>query len=192
MEATSENSNHYRIKIILTAFLLLFGLTSCGGFKAFQKPFEEEGSLVFGYIDTKDAPSDFRWITMKQINPDTPTGKYGFFVEKDLFYRTYVPNGLFKFHEFGGYSYRMGGIDLTYAFPLQGKQEIDPVIKKQGIHYVGSYKYVKEKAPLLELRYSLKRINKPSEIELLRRILQKKTHPSWKNRIEQRIKEINQ
>ncbi len=175
----------------ITVLVILAGvLAGCSGFRPFQKPFHEEHSLVFGYMDMSDAPSSFRWITMKNINPGANTGEYGFFVEDGMFYRTYVPSGRFKFHKFGGYSFSMGGRELTYAFPRQGKQEIDPVIRKRGVHYVGSYKYVKEKAPFLELRFSLKRIKKPDERELLTRLLRKKLHPSWKQIIEKRLREI--
>jgi hypothetical protein len=167
----------------------LAGLASCSTSQPFREPFPAEASLVFGYIDMRDAPSDLRWINMKRIRPLADRAYYGFNIERGFFYRTAVPEGLYKFHEFGGHSFRLGGIDTTFAFPTQGKHEMDPVIKAPGIYYVGSYKYVKQEAPMLELRYKLVRVNEPGEGELLRRLLSRPMHPTWKQRIEQRLKE---
>lgn len=174
---------------IVIALVILIVTSSCGGgFKSFHAPFEEESSLVFGYIDMEEAYSDFRWINMKRIKPRTDKPFYGFFVQNGLFYRTYVPEGLYKFDEFGGHSYRLG--NMTYAFPQQGKHEMDPVIKVPGIYYLGSYKYKKLKAPLLEVKYSLVRTDSPGEKELLERLLALAVHPSWKEKIERRLKEV--
>jgi hypothetical protein len=183
-----------RITGILFAITVLALLTtSCGGrggYKNFQESFTEESSLVFGYIDMADAPSDIRWVDMKRIRPETQTPYYPMRVEKGMFYRTYVPEGLYKFDTFGGYSFRLGGNNLTYAFARQGKQEIDPVIKEPGIYFVGSYKYQRLDASPYSKRYRLVRVNQPTEAELLRRLLEKAGHPSWKEKIEQRLKEI--
>lgn len=165
-------------------------VASCGGGGKFlQASFNDESSLVFGYIDMADAPSDLRWIQMKRIRPETKTPYYPLRVQKGLIYRSYVPNGLYKFDKFGGYSFRLGGIEMTYAFP-QGKQEIDPVIKDPGIYYLGTYKYQKLDAPAFEIRYRLVRVAQPTEEKLLRQLLDKAVHPSWKEKIEQRLKEM--
>ena len=176
--------------LLLTATLSILVSSCAGGDKFLHAPFADESSLVFGYIDMTDAPSDIRWIQMKKIRSESKTPYYSMRVEKGMIYRAYVPDGLYKFDKFGGYSFRLGGIEMTYAFPSQGKQEIDPVIKGPGIYYVGAYKYQKLDAPALEIRYRLVRVNQPTEEELLRRLLDKAVHPSWKERIEQRLKEI--
>ena len=168
---------------------LLVGLASCSSVQPFQEPFSDESSLVFGYLDMGGAPSDLRWINMKRIRPLGDRNYYGFNVELGMIYRTHVPEGLYKFHEFGGYSFRLGGIDTTYAFPTQGKHDMDPVIKAPGIYYLGSYKYVKQEAPALEIRYTLVKVKEPTEGELLRRLLSRPMHPTWKQKIEQRLKE---
>ncbi|MDT8317060.1 MAG: hypothetical protein RQ824_03580 [bacterium] len=149
-------------------------------------------NLLFSAISIyiKEAPSDFRFITAKRIKPKSETPYFGFFIKDGLFYRTYLPDGLYRFTEFGGFSWRLGGVDVTYQFPTQGKQPWDPLIKVPGIYFIGSYKYVKKDKSLLDISYDLVRIKNPSEKELLQRLLKLAVHPSWKDKIEKRIKEI--
>lgn len=177
------------IRLLLVAILLL-STVACSTWKPFRGSFEEEKSLIFGYIDMSDAPSNFKWLNAKRIKPTSDTPYYGFFVDHGLFYRTYIPEGVYKLQDFGGFSWRYGGTEVAYNFPTQGKNVWDPLIKVPGIYYLGSYKYKKAKSSFMNAKYDLVQIKSPGEKELLQRLLKLAVHPTWKNKIEKRIKEI--
>jgi hypothetical protein len=68
---------------------------------------------------------------------------------------------------------------------------MDRVISGTGLYYVGSYKFKKMKAGFFEQgKFDLERVNKPSEKELLTKLLEKAEHPTWKAAIQKRIGEL--
>lgn len=158
--------------------------------KAFTKSVQEEESLVFGHLDMTDAPSRFDWIVVKRLKPLTDKPYYNFAIDGGLFFRTHTPPGTYKFDNFGGYSF-MRQANITYGFPQQGKGEMDRVIPKTGIYFVGAYKYVKIKTGVFERdKFQIVRSDTPTEKELLRKLLDKAEHSSWKAALNKRIAEI--
>lgn len=191
MTTTSTTALRPGLRTLLMLAALSVFAVACGGnggYRPFQQSYEEETSLVFGYLDLSGAPTDLRWVTMKKVRPETSTPYYPMFVEKGLFFRTHVPEGLYKFVQFGGHSFRMG--NMTYSFAQQGKQAMDPVVNKPGLYYVGSYKYEQVDPWPMTQRFRIARTARPTEAELLQQLLDKAEHPAWKDKIQQRLKEI--
>jgi hypothetical protein len=175
------------------AGLLVFALTlsGCGGgVKAFVKSVEEEESLVFGHLDMDEAPTNLDWVSMKRLRPVSKTPYYSFGIDGSMFYRTHTPPGTYKFESFGGSSV-LRNADYKFKFPDQGKGEMDRVISSTGLYYVGSYKFKRVKTGFFEQgKFSLEKVDKPSEKELLMKLLEKAQHPSWKAVIQKRIGEL--
>jgi len=155
-----------------------------------EKPEEPNLSIVYGYIDMDEAPIKLKWISMKRVKPRTSKPYYNFWTTKGLFYRASVPQGAYKFDSFGGFS-GWKNTDYTFEFPKQGRGELDPTIKKQGIYFVGAYKYKKIKTGLLRAsKYDLVKVASPTEKELLLQLSEYARHPEWKGLIDRRLKEL--
>ena len=80
-----------------------------------------------------------------------------------------------------------------YNFPRQGNQTALR-IDKPGIYFLGSFKYKTEKSGMFEAgKFSMQKVNKPTEAELLKRILDEGSgvkDSAWRDRIQARLKQI--
>lgn len=176
----------------LGGLLILAGLflAGCSSTPELAEPEGEQPSLVFGHIDMSDAPTDLGWVSMKRMRPLTETPYYGFWVVDGTFFVSNTPPGTYKFVNFGGHS-GWKNMNATYSFPGQGKGELDREIQRQGLYYVGSWKYKKIKTGIFQAdKFDLVRVNTPTERELLERILPYAKHDFWKKAIERRVREL--
>lgn len=179
-------SKSFRNAAIVTIALLL---TGCGG-RAFTKSVEEENALVFGYLDMSDGPGKLNSAVIKLVKPTSNKPYYGFNIDDGMFFRTELPSGSYKFTSFGSFR-SFGNTQYTFNLPPQGRSEMDPIINKSGIYYVGSYKYKKVKTGFFEQdKFDLEKVNKPTEKELLIQLLKKAKHPSWEAAIQKRIDQL--
>ncbi len=183
-----------RLRNITSALVLL--LLALGGCSvtpptpSLDKPADENRSLIFGYIDMEDAPSDLFYVDMKRMRPVTDTPYFYFWVVDGLFFRHNTPAGTYKFTQFSG-GKRYGNITHKYDFPAQGKGMLDQTIDKPGIYFVGSYKYREVDTGFFEAgKFELEPTTTPTELELLRRILPYAHDPYWVTMIENRIREL--
>jgi hypothetical protein len=128
-------------------------------------------SLVFGYIDMSDAPTKVKGAWLEQVAPPTDSPYWSMGIEKGLFYNTFIQPGSYQLSSFAGSSFAKGAYE--YKFPRQGQNETRVRIKKPGVYYLGSYKYVKVKkgGMFKRAKFTIERVNEPTEAELLRRIL---------------------
>lgn len=181
----------HHVSHIITLFLLVaFALTGCSVTPKLEKPDGENVSLVFGHIDMDDAPSELGSVVMKRMRPVTKTPYYHFWVVDGTFFRGDVPEGSYKFTSFGGHS-GWKNTSYNYNFPDQGKGELDRRISKPGLHYVGAYKYSEIDTGIFQAdKFNLVAVKKPTELELLERILPYADDAYWKNMIEKRIREL--
>ena len=176
--------------VIVLLALPQSGLAKKGYLK--EKPEEPNLSIVFGYIDMDEAPTKLKRVSMKKVRPRTPKPFYNFWVKKGMFYRASVPLGSYKFSSFGGFS-GLRNADYTFNFPSQGRGEMDPIVDKQGVYFVGSYKYKKVTTGFFRPnQFDIMRIDGPSEKELLVRLLEYAKHPEWARLIRSRLKELEQ
>ena len=164
-------------------------LAACGSSPHLNNaPADNTVSMVYGYIDMEEAPSKLQSVTMKKLKPKSDAPYYHFWVVDGMFFRNNVPPGTYKFTQFGGFS-GWKNTEYTYSFPSQGRGAFDPIIRRPGAYYVGSYKYVKIKKESFfgQDKYNLVPVKSPSEKELLQKMLPYAKHPHWKGMIEKRM-----
>lgn len=182
-------------RVLLPVLIVLLALaTPTHAKKGYLKeePEQPDLSIVFGYFDMEDAPVNVKWVQMKRLRPKTDKPYYGFWVDKGLFYRASVPPGTYKFTSFGGHS-NLKNASYTFDFPDQGRGDMDRVIKKQGVYFVGAYRYnkIKKTGMFRPGKFDLEPANSPTERELLLKLLEYAKHPAWKRLIDQRLKELS-
>lgn len=176
----------YRLLLIS---LMSASLAACGSPKLVAPEGDGE-SLVYGYIDMDEAPTRLDWVSMKRMRPLTKTPYYNFWVVDGVFFRGSVQPGVYKFDQFGGHS-GWKNLNASYAFPSQGKGELDREITQPGLYFVGAYSYKKVKTGFFEAgKFDLVSSNKPTEREILQKILPYAKHEHWKDMIEKRLREM--
>lgn len=128
-------------------------------------------ALVFGYIDMDDAPGDLDWVSLKQYS-EKPT-YYSMGAEDGIFWHIGVEMGSYQVEKFGTNPGFFSRTSYTYNFGTAGKNETARRIKKPGVYYLGSYKYVHEDSGswFKPDKFSMKKLNSPGEKELLIKVL---------------------
>ncbi len=181
--------------LMAAVLLALAACASTGG------PLETEhnnDSLVFGYLDMSQAKGHFEWVQMQQLQPPTDKPYYSCYVEKGLFWHPRVVPGTYKLTKFGGMDglkigtvHLFGSTQYEYGFPRQGKGELDPVIEKPGLYFVGAYKVVVKRGGLFKPdEFDIQKLESPTEKELLQQLLAKSDKGEWRARIEKRLAEL--
>ena len=163
-------------------------LAACGGGRPRQmeEPKNADVSLLYGHIDMNDGPCWVSWFTMKQVLPEVEKPFWNFRVHDGAFYAEYIPLGSFQFSEFGGQDSWPGNTIYTFKFPqqLQGLR-----IEKPGLYYLGSYK-MKDEGSFFTSKYDIDVAEKPTEKEILEKILPYAGGTQWDERIRKRLEEM--
>lgn len=173
------------MKKILVLSLLFLALTGCATdyHATLQEIDRPETSLLFGYMDMSDAPSEMDYFDMK--NFPTYDTAYDFEVEKGLFYNEAIPPGSYQLNEFGGTSSFL----LFFFQTLHRYSFLNPDaqfrITKPDMYYLGSFRYVRDKDT-----FDIVRIKTPTEGDLLQRLLPKVQGTKWENVVLQRLKTL--
>jgi len=180
----------YRISIVIWLFLLGM-LASCADSGPKRSLDDPTNSLVFGYIDMDEAPTQVSSAWVVQVAPPSETPYWSLGVNKGLFYNSYLPPGSYQLSKFGGSGFFAG--EHEYSFPRQGNQTALR-ITKPGIYFLGSFKYRKVDTGIFEQgRFSIEKIKKPTEAELLQRILDENSEirdSAWGNKIRAHLKKL--
>jgi hypothetical protein len=149
-------------------------------------------SLLFGYIDMSEAPTDIQSTWVFRVTPPTERPYWPLSVRKGLFHSSYLPPGTYQVSKFGGSGFFRGNYE--YGFPRQGRNATAVRATKPGIYYMGSYKYKKVKTGIFEQgRFDIQRVNTPTERELLQRLLKEDDDirdSGWADKIRARLKEL--
>lgn len=184
-----------RLALLLAVSTLLL---SCSSSPVFKDPHKENYSLVLAYIDMSDADSEATWMQAKTI---VKRGKeplwysFGFVRGKTLgpiLHNQYIEPGKIKLNAFGGVAtgFFNSGI-YEYNFPAQGKGMATLDIKKPGVYYAGSFKYIPVETGFFEQgKFDIKRTNTPSEKQVLQEFLEHVEEGKWKKMIQARIKRL--
>ena len=179
-----------RIWLVLCSLALAAsaGCASSGHERNINDP---TNSLVFGFVDMDDAPTSISYASIQQVAPPTEEPYWHLSVRKGMFYSVYLPTGSYQLSSFGGSGFFAG--EHRYNFPRQGNQTALR-IDRPGIYFLGSFKYKTEKSGLFEVgKFSMQKVNKPTEAELLKRILDEGSgvkDSAWRDRIQARLKQI--
>lgn len=172
------------------AILPLIFLVGCSSRPVLDKPDGRPSSFVYGHIDMADAPCKLGWVTMKRLKPKNKTPYYSFWIDDGTFFRINIPNGAYKFTEFGGSSGWKNAV-YTFSFPDQGQGKMDRRITREGRYFLGSYKYKKVKTGFWKQgKYDLIKTKGPSEKEILQKILPYAKHPHWIKVINRRLAQL--
>lgn len=180
----------YRILPVIGLFTLglLAGCADSGPKRSMDDP---TNSLVFGYIDMDDAPTQVSSAWIMQVAPPSETPYWSLGVTKGLFYNSYLPPGSYQLSKFSGSGFFAG--EHEYSFPRQGNQTALR-IAKPGIYFLGSFKYKKVDTGMFEQgKFSIENIKKPTEAELLQRILDENSeikNSTWGNKIRAHLKKL--
>ena len=180
--------NRIWLVLALLALSLSAGCASSGHERNINDP---TNSLIFGYVDMDDAPTGISYASVQQVAPPSDAPYWSLIVRKGLFYSEYLPPGSYQLSRFGGSGFWAG--EHAYNFPRQGNQTALR-IEKPGIYFLGSFRYKTEKSGMFEPgKFSMQKVNKPSEAELLKRILDEGSgikDSAWRERIQARLKQI--
>ncbi len=172
--------------LILAATLLL---SACGD-RPFIKPEGNNESMIIGYVDMDDAPGSFNGVYIKKIQPVEKKPYYNFWLDGGMFYRSPVAPGVYKMDTIKSFS-RWTNTIYSFNFPQTGRSEMDVRVTKPGVYYVGSWKYKKVDTGFFERgKFDLTRIQQPTELELLKRVLPEARDPYWIDMINKRIREL--
>lgn len=180
-----------RLFFVLSLMLLVFG---CAGQPVFKDPKDKSVSLVIMYIDMSEAPSNSEWVMSKMVRPKVskPYYRFGFVKDPQIGYinhNQYIKPGIYTFSSFGGNAKNfLANARYNYNFPTQGRGMAVMKIKKQGVYFVGSFKYKKVKTKFFEQKkFEIQRTKSPTEKEVLTKFLGHMEEGKWKTLVQRRL-----
>ncbi len=185
-----------RFRALSTLALIVTVLTGCAGATPID-PEDPNRALVFGYIDMENAPSDLDWVKVRRYKP-MDTNPYRCGVEDGLFWHLGVKPGSYQVEDFGGNGGLLGGTNYRYDFATSGRNPTAVRIREPGIYFLGAYRYVHEEGDRMLVlfsmpdKFSMERIDSPSERELLERLLERMESDGNLNRYHRQIGWIKQ
>ena len=181
----------HRILLATGLLTLSFLLAGCGSSGPVRDINDPTNSLVFGYVDMDEAATSVDAAWMQQIAPPSETPYWSMGVKNGLFYQSRLPPGSYQMSNFYGSGFFAG--ENRYNFPRQGN-ETSMRISKPDIYFIGSFKYRKIKTSIFEQdKFAIEKINKPSEAELLKRILDENNdirESAWGEKIRARLAQL--
>lgn len=161
----------------------VLALGACAGTTPITKADMEkpDASLVCGYLDMSDAPSQLEYFTVKQVLPKSDKPYWIFGVRDGVFCHLALPPGSYQLSEFGGTSglhlgfITLGGSDYKFIFPAQASGFRVP---KPGVHFIGSFKY-KKTGTFFNRKFDIERVNAPSESEVFAKVRERVQGTKW-------------
>ncbi|HEX7968721.1 MAG TPA: hypothetical protein VF502_10915 [Stellaceae bacterium] len=157
-----------RIASLFAGLLTLF-VAGCGTSERID-PRDPSLSLVYGYIDMKDAPSSLGWVHITLYDGKN-TGYYTA-VHSGLFLHVGVKPGPYQVDRFGRDARFLSNTNYSYEFGTRGRNETATRIDKPGVYFMGAYKYVEVPTGWFEQdKFRMERTATPTERELLTKVL---------------------
>ncbi|MDH4128034.1 MAG: hypothetical protein OEV44_04735 [Spirochaetota bacterium] len=162
-------------KILIGSFILFIIISSCTIVGDSRRDGEDVDmkdpslSIVLGYIDMSDAPSEINWLQIRQYRPK-PQRNRNSEIDEKMFYHLGIPKGSFQVAQFGytpKVTFGNTVTTYTYSFTSEGKNPSAIRIKIPGVYYLGSYKY----KPYKHSKYIMEILKTPSEKDLLNTLL---------------------
>ena len=129
-------------------------------------------SVVVGYIDMADAPSDLRWVSIKGYGNSDHRYRAG--AENGLFFHVGVEPGSYQVDRFGGLRslVPLFGDPYEYEWGTQGRNPTAVRIERAGVYFLGAHRYTRQSTGFLEPgRFTMQPLSSPSEREALQRLL---------------------
>lgn len=194
-KAASPRGARPAVALVLGVLAVLAALAGCAGgavqteavdaANRIDPPAFTQQSLVYGYLDMSDAPTDLGWMDFEQLEPPTDTPYYHMRIHDGVFYMEKFRPGVFVLSGFGGT--RWNGKQLAYSLP-RSSPAVRVEIHQPGLAYVGAYRYrAVESNGHRTGRFEIDRIDDPDEAGVLRRILPFAAGTPWEARIRERM-----
>lgn len=131
-------------------------------------PNDTTRSIIFGYIDMADAPTNVSSVRLKVY--DGKDLGYTVPAYKGLFYHLGVKPGPYQVDTFSGSGFFAG--DVVYDFGGKGRNATATIVREPGIYFMGAHKYTKVKTGFFEQgKFDMKKVSNPTEKELLTGVL---------------------
>ena len=188
---------------LLGAVLILAGCAY--GFSDHKKlgaqpdpPASANMSFVFGYIDMDDADPSLDWATFQQLAPVAKEPDIPLRAKEGIFYLENVAPGSYQMYDFGGRGggfFAKGRLWASYpvSFPVPRQSgHLRVKVDKPGIYYLGAYKYVSVSGNRLTTNYvyDLEPLKKPTEKEVLERLLPMVQGTQWEARLKEHLRKF--
>lgn len=147
-------------------------LAGCAMSRKPVDPAADDLSVVFGFIDMRDAPSNLVWVSLKGYGPGAPSYRAG--VEDGLFFHVGVKPGAYQVDRFGGDRSLIPifGEPYEYEWGTQGRNRTAIKVDRADAFFMGSYRYVRQPSGLFDpARFDMQPIAAPTEREALQKVL---------------------
>lgn len=148
------------------------GLTGCASSGQSVDAAADDFSVVAGYIDMADAPSDLRWVSIKGYGTSDRWYRAG--VRDGLFFHLGVKPGSYQVDRFGGVRslIPLFGDPYEYEWGTQGRNRTAVRIDSPGVFFLGSHRYTRQATGFFEAgKFLMQPMSSPTEREVLQRLL---------------------
>ncbi len=179
--------------------VLALTLTACGA-PHVREMSDPATTLVFGYISQSDKPMDYGWVQLKHTDSRGNVTYYTTSAYDGMFYAENLPLGKYSIHRFGQGTMRpmgnsptlAGGSGSMWILGDEGGAGTATVVKKPGVHYMGSFKYtyVEPKTFFGRGSFAFDRADAPPEKELLQHLLAYTKNTKWEGRVQARADQL--
>ena len=148
------------------------GLAGCATSRDNVDPAAQDLSVVAGYIDMADAPSNVRWVSIKAYGPGADH-HYRTRVVDGVFFHVGVEPGSYQVDRFGGSSGIPGFIGSLheYEWGVRGRNGTAVRIERPAVYFLGSWRYAKQPRSAAGASFDMERLSMPGEREVLARVL---------------------
>lgn len=180
-------------RIILGPLLAVVAvlISGCGGGSLqLQEMEDNDRALVYGFIDMRDAPSDLKWVKIKQVTPETKKPYIYMGVKDGAFFLDNLKPGSYQLANFGGTKWFLLQERMyNYNFPDFGRNETGLRVTHGGLYYLGSYKY-KKAGSFFNPKFDMAKAATPTEADVLEKVLPYSTGTRWERLIQARLRAL--
>jgi len=133
---------------------------------------EDSTSLVFGYVDVKDAPASIDWVSLKRSG-----GRPGY-------YRLGLTNGVYCYIGVEPGSYQVeksGGVKgglifgnaVEFEYGTRGRDATALRVGTPGVYFMGAHRFVAQDGARFAVgRFEMQAVQSPTEREVLERLIE--------------------
>jgi hypothetical protein len=149
---------------------IVAALTACASTESIN-PKDTTRSVLYGYIDSKDAPSKIDWVQVKQYG-DRDQGQQGYYLinydrKTGVFFHIGIQSGNHQVNKFGNDS-------THYNWSSQGRNATALRIDKPGVYFVGAFKYIHHDQGLFKNdKFEMQPLRSPTDAEVLAMVLRR-------------------
>ncbi len=151
-----------------------------------EPPVGRDVSMVFGYLDMERAPTPLERLGMRRISPPGGARFYQMRIHQGIFYLEKFPPGVYELNEFGGQGILRG--QRAYRLPRQSP-DLRIEIPAPDLYFLGAWRFEPGSGPAGGA-FTLGRIEKPRQSEILERLLPFAQGTAWEERLSNRLEKL--